>query len=73
MTQVKQRLETPVSHFYKISKHLVDKPSLFANKETSFLCFSDNQYWHKFYVLTVCPSGATLHFRYQVYPLLTQR
>jgi len=41
------------THFHKISKHLTDKPSSFAQKELRFLCFSDDQYWRKFSVLTV--------------------
>jgi len=41
------------SHFYKISEPLMDKPSLFAHKEMSIFCFSDNQDWRKFFVLTV--------------------
>jgi len=27
------------SYLYKISKYLIDKPSSFAHKEMSFLCF----------------------------------
>jgi len=43
-------------HFYKISKNLIDKASSLAHKEMSFLCFSDDQYWRKFSVLTVFPN-----------------
>jgi len=31
----------------------MDKPSSFANKEMSIFCFSDDQDWCKFIVLTV--------------------
>ena len=36
------------SHSYKISEYLVNKPSSFAHKEMSILCFSDDQDWPKF-------------------------
>jgi len=41
------------SHFYKISEFLMDKPSSFAHKEMRIFCFSDDQDWGKFSVLTV--------------------
>jgi len=41
------------SHFYKIFEPLIDKPSSFAHKEMSTFCFSDDQDWHEFSVLTV--------------------
>jgi len=49
------------NHFYKISKHLIDKPSSFTRKEMSSFCFSDDQYWGNFYVLIVSPSGIMIH------------
>jgi len=41
------------SQFYKISEFLMDKPSSFAHKEMRIICFSDDQDWGKFSVLTV--------------------
>jgi len=35
----------------------------------NFLCFSDDQYWRKFYLLTVSPNGVMIHFKYQVFHL----
>jgi len=40
-------------HFYNIFEFLMDKPSAFAHKEMSILCFSDDQDWRKFSVLPV--------------------
>ena len=39
------------SHFYKISKHLTDKPSSLAHYEMNFFCLSDDQHGGKFSVL----------------------
>jgi len=41
------------SHFDKISEFLMDKPSSLAHKEMRIFCFSDDQDWGKFYVLTL--------------------
>jgi len=41
------------SHFYKISEFLMDKSTSFAHKEMSIFCFSDDQDWRKFSVLSV--------------------
>ena len=41
------------SNFHKISEFLMDKPSSFAHKEMRNFCFSDDQDWGKFSVLTV--------------------
>jgi len=41
------------SHFYKLSEFLIDKPTSFVHKEMSIFCFSDDQDWRKFYVLSV--------------------
>jgi len=46
-------------HFYKISEFLKDKPSSFAHKEMRIFCFSDDQDWGKFFVLTVWLRYAT--------------
>jgi len=35
------------SHVYKIFKLLMDKPSLFVQKEMSLFCFSGDQDWRK--------------------------
>jgi len=40
-------------HFYKISEILMDKLTSFAYKEMRIFCFSDDQHWGKFSVLTV--------------------
>jgi len=57
------------SHFYKISKRLIDKHSSFAHKEMSFFCFSGDQHLRKYSVLTVFPSAVMMHFKYQVFRL----
>ena len=41
------------SHFYKLSEFLIDKPTSFVHKEMSIFCFSDDQDWRKFSVLSV--------------------
>ena len=41
------------SHFYKISEFLIDKATSCALKEMSIFCFSNDQDWHKFSVLSV--------------------
>jgi len=37
-----------MTHFYKISEFLMDKPSSFAHKEMRIFCFSDDQHWGNF-------------------------
>jgi len=45
-------------------------PCSFARKEMSFFCFSDDNYWRKFSVVTVLPSDLMMHFNYhQVFHL----
>jgi len=63
---------TRVSHFCKLSKYLIGKPSSFAHKETSLYCFSDDQHWCKLSVLTVSRNGVMLHFKDQVFPPNTE-
>ena len=46
-------------HIYKISEFLMDKPTLFAHKEMSIFCFSDDQDWRKLNVLPVYSFYAT--------------
>jgi len=58
------------SHFYKISERLMDKPCLFAHKEMSIFCFSDDQGWWKFSVLM--SSRAMIHLKDQVSPACTE-
>jgi len=41
------------NHLYKISEPRMDKSSSLAHKEMSIFCFSDDQDWRKFSVLTV--------------------
>jgi len=45
----------------------MDKPSLFAPKEISIFCFSDDQNWQKFSVFL--SSCAVLPFKNQVFHL----
>ena len=52
-----QSITQASSHFYKISQYLIDIPSLFAHKEMSFFCFSDDQNWRIFLFLSVSASG----------------
>jgi len=40
-------------HFYKISEFLIDKPTSCALEKKSMFCFSDDEDWRKFSVLTV--------------------
>jgi len=40
------------SYFYKIYEPLMDKPSLFAHDEMSIFCFSNDENWGKYSVLT---------------------
>jgi len=47
----------------------MDKPSLCAHKEMSISCFSDDQVWRKFSVLT---NRVMLHFKDQVFPTITE-
>jgi len=42
-----------MTFFYNIFEFLMEKPSSFAHKEMSILCFSDDQNWRKFSVLPV--------------------
>jgi len=50
-------------HFYKISKHLIDKPSSFARKEMSYLCFSDDQYGAQIFCFDCVSEPASyIHF-----------
>ena len=62
------------SQFYKIGKHLINKPSSFAHKEMSFLCFIDDWFWRKRSVLTLTVStrGVILPFKDQVFPPITE-
>jgi len=48
-------LDSSYSDFCKIPKHLTNKPSLFAYKESIFFCFCDDQFWRKLFVLIVSP------------------
>jgi len=58
------------SHILKITKLQIDKLTSFSQKEMSFFCFSDDQYWRKFSSFTVSPSGFMTHFKYHVFHLI---
>jgi len=60
------RFDSSQSHFYKTSELLIDKLTSFAHIEMSTFCFSGDQDWRKFCVLSVW--SFVVHFKDEVSP-----